>query len=388
MPDEPEKLPPDPIENLAAQSGGPETEALDRLSEIDRIQIEARMLPQDKPITDEMIDEIRGRAKTYMARTGATGLQIAKECGYVRSVITEWLGGKYPGKSDEVARKVNEWMERDGRRRVAARPKDFVPTRVADYIRATVAQADKHCMIAVIVVPAGAGKTKVLKILTEQMNGLYLYCNQQLTPREFLRSLCDALGRREKTGTKAEMERWIVAKLKGTKRIIFLDEAHQLGAALNCVRSIHDQAEVPIVLAGTSDILQQVNDRADGRGQFSSRCIFYNAIETAMNVEDPNGGKAGGKDLFSVEEIKAFFAMKKMRLADDAIQLCWALACLPNHGTLRLIEKTTSIVMDMEPELAVITRRHVLVALRMMVGEQVNYLQRVASRHAEMSQAA
>ena len=113
--------------------------------------------------------------------------------------------------------------------------------------------------------------------------------------------------------------------------------------ALNCVRSIHDQAEVPIILAGTADILHHVNDRADGRGQFASRCIFHNEMEGALNVEGPGSGSAGARDLFTLEEIKAFFDMKKIRLADDALDLCWSLACLPNHGTLRSSSNARSI---------------------------------------------
>jgi len=372
----------------APESEGSAAEAMDRLNQSNRILCEARMLPRSKPLTDEQTNEVRERYKVYTGQSGASGAQVARECGYSKSVVSEWLTGKYVGSMDKVTHAVNDWMERDSRRAKAQRPKDFVSTKIAENIRTLVSQADKRCMIGVIVAPAGCGKTKVLKILTEQMRGVYLYCDQQLTPREFLRTLADALGRKNLLGTRAELQRWIVNALLGTNRIVFLDEAHQLGAALNCVRSIHDQAAVPIVMAGTADILQHVDDRSDGRGQFASRCLFYNAMETALDVERPDGNKAG-RDLFTLEEIRAFFAMKQMRLADDALELCWSLACLPNHGTLRLIETTVDIVLDMQPELELITRKHVLLALRLRVGEQATIsLQRVAARHLELSRAA
>lgn len=364
------------------------SEALDRLTQLNRVQIEARMLPTST-LTDEQIDQVREQLRAYTGRSGITATRVSKECGFSSTVISEWLAAKYRGDSEKVARAVNSWMERDARRVASARPKDFVPTRVAEDIRTLVTLADKHCKIAVIVVPAGAGKTKVLKILTEQLRGAYLYCSEALTPREFLRSLSETLGRKctLRSGTKAEMLRWIVKNLTGTNRVIFVDEAHQLStASLNCVRAIHDQAAVPIVLAGTADILQRTNDRSDGRGQFSSRCVFYNAMDTAIDVERPDGSKSG-KDLFSEKEIRDFFEMKKMRLSDDAIEMCWALACLPNYGTLRLIETTLAIVMEMEPELELVERSHVLAALALMTGNMVNHLQRIASKHVEASRA-
>ena len=80
--------------------------------------------------------------------------------------------------------------------------------------------------------------------------------------------------------------------------MILLDEGHQLNDdALNCVRSIYDQAQVPFALAGTADIIRKIDDRSDGRGQFASRCIFYNAMDNIQDVGRPDGGKsaaAGG----------------------------------------------------------------------------------------------
>jgi DNA transposition AAA+ family ATPase len=376
---------------IPAGQPAPQSEALDRLAEMNRVQIEARMLPTT-PLTEEQIEDVRNRLRAYTRRAGINSGDVAKQCGFSRSVISEWLGGKYRGKAEGVARAVNDWMERDSRRAAAKRPKDFVATGVAEDIRTMVNLADKHTGISVIVVPAGAGKTKVLTFLAEQMRGVYLYCNEALTPREFLRSLCEKLGCKPSMNlrNKAEMLRWIIKTLTGTKRMILLDEAHQLNtAALNCVRAIYDQANVPIVMAGTADILERINDRSDGRGQFSSRCFTHNAMDKTRDVERPDGSKVGRKDLFTVEEIRAFFEMKKMRLADDAIEMCWALACLPNYGTLRLIEKTLAIVMDLEPELELVTRGHVVEALSLMMGEQqVNHLARVAARHLETARAA
>jgi DNA transposition AAA+ family ATPase len=363
-------------------------EAMERLNESNRILVEARMLPRAKSLSVEQIDQVTQRVRSYTNDRGIKLAQIARECGYSATVISEVLGNTYRGNVDKVIHAMNDWMERDCRRSLARTPKDFVPTRVAEAIQTIVNQADKRCMMAAIVVPAGAGKTKVLQILNEQMRGIYIYCDEQLRAGELLRLIARSLGKEFGSVGLSAIRRWVIDNLLGTNRILFLDEAHQLNRkTLNTVRSIHDQAKVPVVMAGTAEIMDHLNDRTDGRGQFSSRCLFYNAMDEARNIETPGGGSSSGNDLFSLDEIKAFFSMKKIRLSTDALDLLWRLACLPNHGTLRLIENTVETVRDMMPESEEIMRRDVLLALRLMVGKQSAYLQKLADSHLDLSRA-
>jgi DNA transposition AAA+ family ATPase len=357
-------------------------EAMDRLNDASRVFMEARLLAKSKPLTPEQIGEAQERFRQYIAKHQVTTTQVARECGYSFSVVACWHAGSYTGNNDAVTHAINDWMERHARRAAASRPSDMVKTWIAEDMRTVALQADKRCMMAAIIVPAGAGKTRVLKALTEELRGVYVYCDHSLTPLEFLRQLSINLGRRSEQGSKAAVQRWIIGSLAGTRRIVFLDEAHQLGRSISCVRSIHDQAQVPIIMAGTAEILGFINDRADGRGQFSSRCLRYNALDHVMNAEDPDGN-AAGKDLFTIEEIKAFFDTKKIRLDREAMKLCWALACLPNYGTLRFVENTVNTVFDASPDLELVTRAHVVAALKLMVGQEAAYLQRIAQRHIE-----
>jgi hypothetical protein len=278
-------------------------------------------------------------------------------------------------------------MERDCRRQQARRPKDYVSTWVAEDIRTIVYQADKRMMMAAIVAPAGSGKTKVLKTLTEEMRGIYVYCEAEMTVRDLYFAIAGSLGWRSPRGVKGDLRRFIIEKLTDTHRVIFLDEAHQLGRWIGSIRAIHDEARVPIIMAGTDEILQFVNDRAHGRGQFSSRCIRYNAMDHVHNAEGPEGG-AGGRDLFTIEEIKAFFDMKKIRFDRDALEMVWALACLPNYGTLRLVENMIDVVFDCNPDLEVVSRSHLVEALRALVGNEAIHLQRLETRHADLSRSA
>lgn len=362
-------------------------EAMDRLNETNRILLEARMLSRKQPLSLQQTADTIEQFRHYTEQRRMPMVQVSREINYAESVISQWKAGNYRGDVEAVTRAINDWLERDARRASAERPKDTVSTWVAETIRTIALQADKQVMMAVIVAPAGAGKTKVLRAMTDEMRGIYLYCFTSMTEREFLASLLAAMGKTVAGKTKAALMRQVVGELKGTKRILFLDEAQQLPKAIGCIRSIHDQAQVPIVMAGTADILRYVDDRADGRGQFSSRTIRCNLLDFVCNAEDPNGNPAG-RDLFTIEEIRSFFAMRSMRLADDAMRLMWALACLPNFGTLRLIGNVADIAADVNRSADMLTRQHLIGALQMLVGGEAKYLNNLAERHQEKSRVA
>ena len=354
-------------------------EALDALNRNNLLLEAARMLPSDKPLTAPMIFAVIDRFTKYIEDREISMAQVAREISYAESVLSTWKSNTYKGDMDAVTRGVNNWMERDARRAAFAKPRDYVPTFVAETIRTIAFQADKQLKMAAIVAPAGSGKTKVLRVLTEQMRGIYLYVPQNMSEKEFLIQLAMALGRNADHGSKGSILRWVVKKLKDTRRIIFIDEAQNLGKWIGMVRSIHDEAAVPIVMAGTADILQMVNDRADGRGQFSSRTIRCNLMDFVANAEDPDGN-AADRELFTLEEIKRFFDSRGMRLADDGMRFMWALACLPNYGTLRLAELVADLAADANRGVAVLTRQQLLAALPMVVGGEARYLKGLTER--------
>lgn len=362
-------------------------EAMDRLNESNRILLEARMLPNNKPLSAEQTFTIIERFNAYISERGIKLAQVAREINYVESVISSWRGNVYKGDNDAVTRIVNDWMERDARRAEAAKPKDYVSTWVAECMRTVAHLADKHLKMAVIVAPSGTGKTKVLQTLTKEMRGVYIAADRgHATPRGFLLTLSRAVDGRL-SGNINVLLSSIVEKLKGTRRIIFLDEAHYLTPVLSLIRSIYDQAGVPIVMAGTSDILPYVDDRTDGRGQFASRTLFCNILDSIVDVERGGGDKSEVRNLFSIEEVQAFFATRKIRLTREALMLAWSLACLPNYGTLRFVGDLAALARDMIKGDAAIDRSHLLMALQLCLGRPLaRHVKTVAERHEEISQ--
>jgi hypothetical protein len=179
---------------------------------------------------------------------------------------------------------------------------------------------------------------------------------------------------------------FVVKSLTGTRRIIFLDEAHQLGHKIGSVRAIYDRASVPIVMAGTEEIISFIDDRAHGGGQFSSRCIHYNVADYIYDAEGPRGGDSDARDLFTVDEIKEFFERKRIRFDRDALRLVWSLACLPRQGTLRFVDRIINAALDISPDVEIVSRELVLMGLEAQVGRgRANRLREIVGKPAQIS---
>lgn len=315
-------------------SSGGGREVMDRLNENNRILTEARMLPKKARLTDEQIQSVIAQFNRFTDLHKIPVAKAAIGCDYSSTVLSEWKSGKYKGDRTAITYAVNNWLELEARRIAAERPSDFISTTVAEDMRSIAKLAHTHKAMAAIVAPSGCGKTKVLQVLKEEMNGVLITCRDKTSSMILLRAIARELGFKVESAPRARLYDEIIDRLKSSNRPIFIDEAHRVGRDIGCLRSIYDEAGVPIIMVGTDEILEYIDDRSHGRGQFARRCLKYNAMDDVRDVGGRDGGQSG-RDLFTVEEVRSFFEMKQIRLAsDDALMLLWALSCLPGYGSL------------------------------------------------------
>jgi len=368
---------------------------IETLGQEARVLVQARRLPMGK-LNKAEISGVRRDYVAYVEKHGIFNAQVARETGLSASVLSQFRGAAYKGNNDKVARTLNDWMEASERKRKTALPGDYISTTVAEEMRIISGVAVTDAAMAAIVAPSGSGKTMTLKVLADKFHGRYIYCTEDLTPRAFLREVArsvDLPGHRKMT--KADLIAEVVDKLKGTGRPLFLDEAHRLPPdVLPRLRSIHDQAGVPIIMAGTHEILTRINDRSDGRGQFASRCLQYNVLEHVMDAEDPGGAEgrgAGGRGrpLFTEDEVRQFLDGLQVKFTGDAFELAWAIACLPHHGCLRTVRRIVMLVRrDQADRAEPITRDEISRALSMLFGRMGTVINRHAEHHIRVASAA
>jgi DNA transposition AAA+ family ATPase len=308
-----------------------------RMAAEGRILLHARRLPMDGPIESDAIEAVRQAYKRYTYQSGVTDAQAAKEIGYSSSVLSQWKDASYRGDVEEVTRRVNAWMDDDARARRHTFAVPYVPTQVCEGMRNIVRVAHARQKMVAVIMPAGTGKSMMLEILATDLRGFVVYCHKRMKARAFLSTVAETVKAKPQAFDCAGLMKAIVERLRGSKRPLLLDEAHLLQRDVFAdVRAIYDQTGCTIVMAGTDEMISCIDDRAGGRGQMASRCLFYDTSAHYMNIEDP-GRTSAQRPLYTKEEIQAFLDASNVKIDPDAFTMLWALACMPDRGCWRLM---------------------------------------------------
>jgi DNA transposition AAA+ family ATPase len=294
----------------------------------------ARLLPHDRPLTPAEIREVAGDLKAFIKERDQSNSWFARQLGLSASVISEFIGGTYAAQDqDELARKVNARIGVLVSAEKVRVPRQFVPTRVATRILAAIKLAHDHRKFALIVGDSGYGKTITARAAQARFPGaIYLRINAHTrNSSSVARALLDQLAPRL---PHANVYRHLIGRLKGSDRVLLIDESHLLSASgRQVLRDILDEAEVGIALLGNEDITKIVEaERGSRRGQFVSRCIVRLNLDLVAQEGD------GGEPLFTVDDVMRVFEHSKVRLAGDAAELLSQLASSPGNGGLRLAE--------------------------------------------------
>lgn len=351
----------------------------------------ARMLPMKGVLTPQQHDDVRKEYTRHTFRFSVSDAAALKAIGIPASTFSQWKNGKYNGaaeKNDEITRLVNGWIERDLRQRLAGIETDYVPTQIAENMKAIIDTAWEQRCMAAIISPSGTGKSLVAETMSSEMNGFYCYVDQDDTTLLFMRKLAKLVGvDPDQPGhrTAGRIKQAIIDKLKGSGRPIFVDEAHNLPPQVfGRLRSIHDQAGCPVIFLGTDQIIDRINDRAGSAGQMASRCIQWNTMEHVINAEDPDGGKMLGRPLFTREEIQTFLRQQDVKLTSDGFERAWATACLPGQGSLRTVSRAVRLAAKINPGQA-ITATMIDSVLATLLGSQGRAIVESAKRHIKLA---
>lgn len=317
---------------------------LDAIAHDARVLRRARMLPTDRPLTPPEIRQVAKDVKEWMAESGFSLGAIEKALGegYSKTTVSAFLKSTYSGDCEKVARGLNTFMEQQVQRAEVATPQGFIPFVVAKKMLAVCKHACDFSAVGLIVACSGVGKTMCAEFMHKSRPGSILYSvfDMERSPAAFVKELAALLGIPTHR-TSPQILRAICSKLKGSNRLLIIDEAHNLSdRAMETVRNIHDATRIPIVLFSTDEILPLINDTATNLGQMSRRVrIRYNAADDVQAHGVGPGGRPVKKSrdfLFSVAEIEQRFAREQLRLTDDAISFLFLVANAVGHGCMGL----------------------------------------------------
>lgn len=226
--------------------------------------------------------------KALMVRKGYQQKQVAQLLGVSIAVVSLYLKGEYNGNVAEIDRKVDELIERDKAKVVEAKYNDeFVPTLAARKGMDIMRFAHVEGEINVIFGAAGLGKTQMLKqYAKENSSAVLIETDPSCNPKVLLRKVAEAVGANAR-GNNNDVLDGIVSKLKGSERLLMIDEAELLSTrSLEFVRRIHDLTGIGVVLAGMPRLIVNLKGKNNELAQLYSRVAFACDLGNALPDDD------------------------------------------------------------------------------------------------------
>lgn len=247
--------------------------------------------------------------KAFMAENRIQQKQMSQMLGVSVATVSLYLRGEYNGDVSEIDRKVDEMLERQKAKVVEAKYNaEFVPTLAAKQGMEVMRFAHVEGEINVIFGAAGLGKTQMLKEYARKNSSATLIeVDPSCTPKVLLRKIAEAVGATAR-GVNNELLDSIVSKLKGSERLLMVDEAELLSTrSLEFIRRIHDLTGVGVVLAGMPRLLVNLKGKNNELAQLYSRVGFACDLGNALPDDDLAllAESALGTDEFNAPLIKA-----------------------------------------------------------------------------------
>jgi len=328
----------------------------------ERLNGDARMNPIPDHVMDVQSKESLDEAHALVDRALTTGLitavALARRAGCKPRAISEFRNRKWdkfsPGTLATLASTLAKAINAILREREAAKTAvgGYVSIRMAQAIQGVVSYAIKRKKIAAFLVPAGCGKTMALLALRYEIPGAILITVTRLrgTVKSFLQVWARPLGLNE-TGRAEDIQDRITKHLAGSGRLVMIDEAHKLSlAAIDVLREIWDDVQIPIVLAATPCLQQTLTSQRVGTSaaelmdQVSSRIGMFRDL-----TELDNSTGDGPAQRVNVADMRKLYARGGVRLARDGVDFLCKIANSPGTGGLRTCTDLVQTAVDLYP---------------------------------------
>ncbi len=237
------------------------------------------------------VDQVREDLKAFIhSNQGSkiTQREVAMRVGVSPAQITGFLKGTYPN-PEKLAYALRQMMDLHSRREEAVWYPAYTETSMTDEILAIVNYAHEQKDIGVIYGNAGIGKTMALtQYCNENPGTVFITANVTMSgSKAVLEEIMDTLGLKE-FGDRRRMRRTIVNALRGSGRLVIIDEAQHLSLkALECVRSVYDECGIGLVLAGNDQVYtSMLGKKGAPFAQLFSRVGIRRALTPTVKLED------------------------------------------------------------------------------------------------------
>lgn len=228
--------------------------------------------------------------KAHIAETGITQKQLARKLDVSDTVLSLFLADSYTGDNKKIVEKAKQYLHIGAVRKALTPNPDYCESLLnTQRITECLQMAHASNEILLLYGPAGCGKTTALKHYAEKNNGVtYIEADATTgTPRAILLTLLESIGG-QPIGSTTQVMKSILNTLRGTNRLIIIDEAqHLTERSFDTIRAINDKIGIGLVYSGNPSILKQMYGRKEQEfDQLYSRIGLHCELANKYSLDD------------------------------------------------------------------------------------------------------
>lgn len=238
--------------------------------------------------------------------------KLAKLINLSPALVNNVLKGSYASPVTEHVKKiwqaisVDEQRSKPGVRQRLA----FIDTSVTRTVNSACHRAHIYGDIGIISGKPGTGKTEGIKrYAAENSDAALVYASVNMNESTLLDSLVEATkaevitASRYSRGTKADKYAAVIRALKGTHRLIIIDEADLMNpSCLEVLRRINDETGVGVVMVGEPRLDTMISNREGRFSRIQSRVGFWVPVIASITPDDSHALATASLDGYEVND--------------------------------------------------------------------------------------
>jgi DNA transposition AAA+ family ATPase len=219
-----------------------------------------------KPETQNYDEDLHARFVLWKDQSGRPANRIAGMLGRSAAAVSQYINRVYPADVTEFEKDLASLLRREEDLEFVTRPAAFRKTNPAILIWEVLQYCDEHQKMGVALAPSGTGKSEIVNEYKRQNRQSILVTANitTCTKGPVIRMIADKTGGRPRKNTIADTLNAIIERLKDSRRLIIIDDAHFLNwEAFEAVRKIHDCAKVGVVYVGQERLYDQMKGKTN-----------------------------------------------------------------------------------------------------------------------------
>lgn len=262
---------------------------------------------------DARVVATRQRLERYLTAPGRTQRRVAAGIDRSQAAVSTFLKGTYQGNDVEVADRVTAFLDVEEQRVKQPAAPPWVETSIAKGVLSVLSQAEVGGDIGLVLGAPGMGKTLAVREHQRRSKSTILVTANPGTTAALplLEEVVEQLRITRPGRTLRVQLRAVMEQLKGSGRVIVVDEAQLLNVkALECLRHIHDETGVGLVLAGNLDVHPLLTAQGAGQfGQFFSRIGLKHRVPSTVSRFDAELVSRAALPHISAEGLELLYAV-------------------------------------------------------------------------------